>query len=171
MTSSLGDNVVDHVVCLKVEFLSHTTISNKNGDFYAIMIYPYLNRSVCLLMGSPTWWRFSFCLSGSSLVLWWRDTPLVREFQMWGHRCKQWVSRWFQGHTISLESVQQLFDWAPPPCRLKHLTYSWHCLWPRITVDSLWHWNETGKAFDWCQMNFSGKYLWWKLANVFFCLD
>ena len=31
-------------------------------------VYPYLNRSVCLLVGSPTWWRFSFCSNGSSLV-------------------------------------------------------------------------------------------------------
>ena len=53
---------------------------------------PYLNRSVCLLMGSPTWWRFTFCSSGSSLVFWWRDAPLVREFQMWGRRYKQWDS-------------------------------------------------------------------------------
>ena len=38
------------------------------------------------------WWRFSFCLSGSFLVFCWRDAPLVREFQMWGRRYKQWVS-------------------------------------------------------------------------------
>ena len=31
-----------------------------------------------------------------------------------------------------------------------------HCLW--ITVDNLWHWNETGKASDWCQLYYSGKY-------------
>ena len=60
-------------------------------------IYPFVNGSVCLLMGSPTWWKFSFCLSWSSLVLLWRDAPLVREFQIWGHRCKKWDSHWFQG--------------------------------------------------------------------------
>ena len=46
MASSLGDNVVDHVVCLKVEFLSHTVLSNENGEFYTTIIYPYLNRYV-----------------------------------------------------------------------------------------------------------------------------
>ena len=65
------DNIVDHVVCLKAEFLQHTVLSienAENGEFYTYGIYPYLNRSVCLLRGSPTWWRFSFCSSGSSLV-------------------------------------------------------------------------------------------------------
>ena len=79
-----GNNIVDHVVCLKAEFLWHT-----------YDIYPYLNMSVCLLMRSPTWWRFTFCSSGSSLVFWWRDAPLAHEFQMWGRRCKQWDSHWF----------------------------------------------------------------------------
>ena len=32
-------------------------------------------------MESPTLWRFNFCLNGSSLVFWWRDAPLVCEFQ------------------------------------------------------------------------------------------
>ena len=52
----------------KAEFLWHTVLSNENGEFYTYGIYPYLNRSVCLLMGSPTWWRFNFCSSGSCLV-------------------------------------------------------------------------------------------------------
>ena len=70
VASSLDDRdyIVDHVVWLKVEFLWHTVLSSENGEFYTYGIYPYLNRSVCLLMGSPTWWRFSFCSSGSSLV-------------------------------------------------------------------------------------------------------
>ena len=54
-----GDDIVDHVVCLKAEFLWHTVLSNENGEFYTYDIYPYLNRSVCLLMGSPLWWRFT----------------------------------------------------------------------------------------------------------------
>ena len=61
VASLLGDNIVDHVVCLKPEFLWHTILSDENGEFYTYDIYPYLNRSVCLLMGSPTWWWFSFC--------------------------------------------------------------------------------------------------------------
>ena len=32
-----------------------------------------------------------------------------------------------------------------PACSLQHLADACHCLW--ITVDSLWHWNEKGKAF------------------------
>ena len=71
--SSLADrdNVVDHVVCLKAEFLWHTVLSNENGEFYTYGIYPYLNRSVCLLTGSPLLSiidRFSFCSSGCFLV-------------------------------------------------------------------------------------------------------
>ena len=59
VASSLCDNIVDHVVCLKAEFLWHTVFSNENGEFYTYDIYPYLNRSVCLLLGSPTWFRFT----------------------------------------------------------------------------------------------------------------
>ena len=94
----LTTNIVDYVVCLKAEFLWHTVLSNEIGEFYTYGIYPYLNRSVCLLMGSPTWWRFSFCSSGSSLLcsmMTWRTA--LCEFQMWGRRCKQWDSHWFQG--------------------------------------------------------------------------
>ena len=42
-TSSLDDrdNVVDHVVCLKAEFLWHTVLSNANGNFYTYGIYVY----------------------------------------------------------------------------------------------------------------------------------
>ena len=108
---SLGDNVVDHVVWLKAEFLWHTVLSNDNGEFYTYEIYPYLNRSVCLLIGSPTWWRFSFCSSGSSLVFWWRDAPLMREFQMWGRRCKQWDSHWFQGHKMRFSGIWSTMSW------------------------------------------------------------
>ena len=106
-----GDNIVDHAVCLKAEFLWHTVLSNENGEFYTYDIYPYLNRSVCLLMGSPTWWRFTFCSSGSSLVFWWRDAPLVREFQMWGSRCKQWDSQWFQGHKMRFGGIGSTMSW------------------------------------------------------------
>ena len=49
-----GDNIVDNVVRLKAEFLWNTVLSNENVEFYIYDIYPYLNRSVCLLMGSPT---------------------------------------------------------------------------------------------------------------------
>ena len=59
VASSLGDNIVDYVVCLKAEFLWYTVLSNENGEFYTYDIYPYLNRSVCLLMGSLSWWRFT----------------------------------------------------------------------------------------------------------------
>ena len=81
----------------KLNFCGNLSFPTKieNGEFYTYDIYPNLNRSVCLLMGSPTWWRFTFCSSGISLVFWWRDAPLVREFQMWGRRCKQWDSHWF----------------------------------------------------------------------------
>ena len=32
-----------------------------------------------------------------SCAPWWRDAPLVREFQMWGRRCKQWDSLLISG--------------------------------------------------------------------------
>ena len=35
------------------------------------------------------------------------------------------------------------------------------------TVDSLWHWNETGQALDWCQLYYWGQYLFCKLTNIF----
>ena len=64
----------------KVEYLWHT--SNENDEFYTWYI-PVLEQVGMSLMGSPTW-GFSFCLSRSSLVFWGRDTPLAREFQIWG---------------------------------------------------------------------------------------
>ena len=39
MASSLGDNIIDHVVWLTAEFLWHTVLSNENGEFYASDIY------------------------------------------------------------------------------------------------------------------------------------
>ena len=68
---------VDHAVCLKTEFQMYTALSNENGKFYTTMTYPCFSRSVCFSMGSPAWWRFGLCSSGSSLVSRWRDAPLV----------------------------------------------------------------------------------------------
>ena len=75
--ASRGDNEVDQAVCLQAEFQMHTVLSNENDKFYITMIYPCFSRSVCFSMGSPAWWRFGLCLSGSSLVSRWRDAPLV----------------------------------------------------------------------------------------------
>ena len=122
VTSSFGDNVVDHVVCLKAEFLWHTGLSNENGEFYTYDIYPYLNRTVCLLIASPTWWGSSFSLSGSSLVFWWRDALLVCEFQMWGRRCKQWDSDWFQGRKIRFCGIWSTMSW-------EHFMIYSMCIW------------------------------------------
>ena len=44
----------------KAEFLWHTVLSNENGEFYTYDIYPYLNRSICLLMGSSSSWKLLF---------------------------------------------------------------------------------------------------------------
>ena len=76
-SATRGDNEVDHTVCLQAEFQMHAVLSNENDKFYTIMIYPYFSRSVCFSMGSPAWWRFGLCSSGSSLVSRWRDAPLV----------------------------------------------------------------------------------------------
>ena len=76
-SASLGDNEVDHAVCLKSEFHMHTALSNENGKFYTTMICPCFSRSVCFSMGSPAWLRFGLCSSGSSHVSRWRDAPLV----------------------------------------------------------------------------------------------
>ena len=149
------NNIVIHVVGLKAELLSHIALSNENAEFYTTMIYPCLNRSVYLIELS-TWWKFSFSLSGSSLMFWWCDTPRMREFQMWGRRCKHWDADWFQGqknaflwnminhivktfhNTFSTNDfLQQLFHYGPPVSCLQHLVGSCpcHCLW--ITVESL----------------------------------
>ena len=95
-----GDNKVDHAVCLKAGFHMHTVISNENGKFCTTMIYPCFSRLVCFSMGSPAWWRYGLCSSGSSLVSRWRDAPLVREFQMWRHWCKQIDLYRFQGRQM-----------------------------------------------------------------------
>ena len=85
------------LTCLKAEFLWHTVLSNENGGFYTYGIYPYLNRSLCLLIGSSLDEGLAFVQAGvPSCAPWWRDAPLVREFQIWGRRCKQWDSHWFQ---------------------------------------------------------------------------
>ena len=76
-SASRGDNEVDHELCLNAECQMHTVVSNENGKFYTIMIYPCFSRSVCFSMGSPAWWRFGLCSSGSSLVSRWCDAPLV----------------------------------------------------------------------------------------------
>ena len=41
-----------------------------------------------------------------------------------------------------------------------------HGLW--ITLDSLWHWNETEQALDGCQLYFWGKCLFWEFMNILF---
>ena len=89
-------------MCLKAEFLWYTVLSNENGEFYTYSMHPYLNRSVCLWMGWPTYEGLAFVQAGvpSCAPWWWRDAPLVREFQMWDRRCKQWDSHWFQGRKI-----------------------------------------------------------------------
>ena len=62
VASSLGDSiVVDHVVCLKVEFLWHTVLSNAIGAFYTydiyinIYIYIYVCVCVCVCVYIRTW--------------------------------------------------------------------------------------------------------------------
>ena len=56
VASWLGDNVLYYVVCLQTEFLWHTILFQLKWQVLHIwFIYPSLNRSVCLLMGPPTW--------------------------------------------------------------------------------------------------------------------
>ena len=177
----------------KAEFLWHTVLSNKNGEFYTYSMYLHLNRSVCLLMDRPLDEGLAFVQAGvpSCAPWWWRDAPLVREFQMWDRRCKQWDSHWFQGrkmrfcgiwstmlrlHSV-MYSVRLICTTAislGPFCMLfTTLDDSCHCLW--ITVDSLWHRNETGAALDWCQLNFlqqkylfPDKFFFFNKKNIYF---
>ena len=65
---------------------------------------------------------------------------------------------------VPLECRTGTQGWGERHCHMNKLVSmnqlmsdSCHCLW--ITVDSLWHWNETGAALDWCQLYFWGKYL------------
>ena len=110
-SASRADNEVDHAVCLKVEFQMHTVVSKENGKFYTTMIYPCFSRSVCFSMGLPAWWRFGLCLSGSSLIAGWRDTPLVCEFQMWHSRCKQIDPHSFQGRQMHFWWMCSTISW------------------------------------------------------------
>ena len=180
MASLLGDNILNHVVCLKAEFLSHTVLSNENGEFYTYDIYLYLYRSVCLLMGSPTWWRYSFCVSGSSLMFWWHDAPLMRKFQMRGHLCKQWDSHWFQGRKMcfcGIRSTMSSQHFMIYSVRLICTTaislgFSWmlftilHRLLS-LPVDHSLQPVALKCDRDWCQLYFSGKYLFRELEFFF----
>ena len=74
-------------------------------------IYPCFSRSVCFSMGSPAWWSFGLCSSGSSLVSRWRDVPLVRDFQMWRRRCKQIDPHWFQGRQVRFWWMWSTISW------------------------------------------------------------
>ena len=99
---------------LKVGFLLHTVLSHENDKFYTIMTYPCFSRSVYFAMGSLAWWRFGLWSSGSSLVFpgeWWRDAPLVREFQMWRRRCKQTHSHWFRGRKMRFCWIWSTMSW------------------------------------------------------------
>ena len=161
LSASRGDNEVDHAVCLKAECQMHTVLSSKNGKFYATMIYPCFSRSVCFSMGSPAWWRFGLCSSGSSLVFRWRGAPLVCEFQMWRRRCKQIDPHWFQGIKFVSSDyvqpypryvswyigsdclVQQFFNHSPPASYFQQFTGSCYSLWVtgcdiEISLDMLW---------------------------------
>ena len=82
LSASHGDNEVDHAVCLKDEFQIHIVLSNENGKFYTIMIYPCFSRLVCFSMGSPAWWRFGLSSSGCSLVPRWRDVTVNHRQQL-----------------------------------------------------------------------------------------
>ena len=42
---------------------------------------------------------------------WWRDAPLVCEFQMWGRPCKQWDSHWFQGRKMRFCGIWSTMLW------------------------------------------------------------
>ena len=92
-STACGDNEVGHAVCLKAKLQMHNVVSNANDKIYTTMIYPCFSGSACFSMGSPAWWRFGLCSNGSSLVVWCRDAPLVREFQLW-HRRSTLISVW-----------------------------------------------------------------------------
>ena len=57
----------------------HTALSNKNGEFYTIMIYirTWTGRYV---FNGVAYLRVTFYLNESSLVFWGRDAQFVREF-------------------------------------------------------------------------------------------
>ena len=93
----LGANFVDHVVCFK---------SNLNWRVLRNYDISMLNRSACLPMGSPPWWRLSLCSSGSSLVFWCR-----RCGHQWGRRCIEWDSHWFQDSKIRFCGIQSTTSW------------------------------------------------------------
>ena len=71
-------------VCKSWIYVAHCPFERKWRVLHMWYI-PHVNRSVCILMGSHTWWRFSFCSSGSSLVcsmMTWR-TARARISNVW----------------------------------------------------------------------------------------
>ena len=146
-SASHGNNEVDHAVCLKAKFQMHTVLSNEDGKFYTTMIYPCCSRSVCYLMGSPAWWRFGLCSSGSSLVPRCRDVTLVCEFQMWRRGCKQIDPHWFEERQMRFWWMWLTISWkyfiiylvwlCSTSSSFQQFTGSWYSLW--ITGNSLWY--------------------------------
>ena len=157
-----------------------TVLSNENGKFYTIMIYPCFSRSVCFSMGSPAWWRFGLCSSGSCLVSRWRDwcanlkndivdvnKEIRTDFRgvkcVSGECCQPYRenSSWYIRSDCL---VQQIFSQNPPAAYFQHFTGSCYSLW--ITGNSLWHRDYPGHAVDWCQLYFQGKYIfmYWPIS-------
>ena len=114
-TSSKHVSLGMHFLGLGIGGLSHQSCMSlhigTNNIVGGSMIYPCFSRSVCFSMGSPAWWRFGLCSSGSSLVSRWRDDPLVREFQMRRRRCKQRDPYWFQGRQMRFWWMLSTISW------------------------------------------------------------
>ena len=128
------------------------------------------DRSVCFSMGSPAWWRFGLCSSGSSLVSRWRVLRSCTNFNdLRGVKCVSGEcyqpyrekSSWY----ISSDClVQQIFNHSHPASYFQQFTGSCYSLW--TTRNSLWHRDYPGHAVDWCQLYFQGKYIsiYWSIS-------
>ena len=103
-------------MCLKAVFVWHTVLSNGNSEFYIYDIYPYLNRTVCPLMGSPTWLDEGLVQAG---VLSCSDDVTHRSYA--NFKCE--VADVNNGFPIDFRAIQCVSMESGQPCRD---TISWH---------------------------------------------
>ena len=145
---------------------------------------PCFRTSVYFSMGSPAWWMFGLCTSGSTIVSRWRDDnfkcdvadvnkEIRTDFR--GVKCVsgECYQPYRENSSWRIRSdclVQQIFNQSPPAAYFQQFTGSCYSLW--ITGNSLWHQDFSGHAVDRCQLYFQGEYIVCILINslIFFKL-
>ena len=100
-------------MCLTAKFLLQSF--PKNGKFHTIMIYAYLDRSICFSVRLPTWCKFILLFKWEFSYVQWHDAPLIWERQVWICLCKQKIPIDFNGENASLwdiiNQIQENISW------------------------------------------------------------